>query len=38
MEELLSKFRKNIIIEEQEHMNKDEINRIEEKLKKLGYR
>jgi len=38
MEELLSKFRKNIIIEEQERMNKDEINRIEEKLKKLGYR
>ena len=38
MEELLTKFRKNIVIEEQEHMNKDEINRIEEKLKKLGYR
>ena len=38
MENSLLKFRKNIVIEEQENMDDDEISRIEEKLKKLGYR
>ena len=38
MEKSLTEFRKNIVIEEQENMDDDEISRIEEKLKKLGYR